>query len=506
MKKTVLYTEPPTKAAKLLIYNATTGITEHLLAASCTIGRKSKDGQAGLQINNPIVSRIHGEIAVIKDEYYYRDLGSTNGTYVNGQLYGKGSKTTAVKLENGDVLRIDAGTGNPAGSTVIVFTTAYPDQADWLTQHLDKNIAEVNIGRASAGLKIDNQMVSRNHASFLQWGQGWAVADHDSANGVFVNNKKISNLTVLRPTDVVRIVDTHFIFTGDSLLFQHESAVHKQSAAPVQGSSLFIRITKRSVWQRFKKHTLLQNINLTVNSGEMVLILGGSGAGKTTFMNAVMGYEKAEGEIFHGETDVYNEYDEMKYEIGFVPQQDLLRGSDVVYSTLSNAADMKIARNTSAKEKSERIEEVLELLGLQRERDSLVSKLSGGQRKRLSIAVEFIANPSLFFLDEPDSGLDGIMARSLNEQLRTIADSGKIVMVITHAPDRVADLYNKVIVLAKSTTDNSGRLAFYGSIPEALTFFDTDTLEGVVKRINRPDEGGDGKSDFYIKKYEEMMG
>ena len=140
-------------------------------------------------------------------------------------------------------------------------------------------------------------------------------------------------------------------------------------------------------------------------------------------------------------------------------------------------------------------------LGLQRERESLVSKLSGGQRKRLSIAVEYIVNPSLFFLDEPDSGLDGIMARSLNDNLRTIADTGKIIMVITHSPDRVAHLYNKVIVLAKSTHDNSGQLAFFGPIDEALQFFETDSLEGVVKRINRPDEGGDGKSDFYINKY-----
>jgi ABC-type multidrug transport system ATPase subunit len=162
---------------------------------------------------------------------------------------------------------------------------------------------------------------------------------------------------------------------------------------------------------------------------------------------------------------------------------------------------MKLSRSMGEDQRDERVELVLELLGLQREQNSLASKLSGGQRKRLSIAVEYISNPSLFFLDEPDSGLDGIMARSLNENLRDIADSGKIVMVITHSPDRIADLYDKVIVLAKSTEDNCGHLAFFGSIPDAFLFFDADSLEGVVKRINRPDEGGDGKSDFYIKKH-----
>ena len=165
---------------------------------------------------------------------------------------------------------------------------------------------------------------------------------------------------------------------------------------------------------------------------------------------------------------------------------------------------MKMPSNTTEEERAARIEKVLELLGLQREKHSLVKKLSGGQKKRLSIAIEFISDPSLFFLDEPDSGLDGIMATSLMSNLRAIANEGKIVMVITHAPDRVAHLFDKVLVLAKHTKTNSGHMAYFGPIPEAKKFFETDSLEGVVKRINRPDEGGDGLSDHYIEKYAAM--
>ena len=87
------------------------------------------------------------------------------------------------------------------------------------------------------------------------------------------------------------------------------------------------------------------------------------------------------------------------------------------------------------------------------------------------------------------------------ENLRQIADTGKIVMVITHAPDRAADLFHKVVVLAKSTKDQSGHLAFFGTVEEAYAFFDTDSLEGVVRRINRADEGGDGRADEYIRKF-----
>ena len=81
----------------------------------------------------------------------------------------------------------------------------------------------------------------------------------------------------------------------------------------------------------FKKRILLENIDLSVDPGDMVLVLGGSGAGKTTFFNAVMGYEKARGKIVHDGRDIYKEYAQMKYEIGFVPQQDLLRDDDTVY-------------------------------------------------------------------------------------------------------------------------------------------------------------------------------
>ena len=112
----------------------------------------------------------------------------------------------------------------------------------------------------------------------------------------------------------------------------------------------------------------------------------------------------------------------------------------------------------------------MKIFGLEPVKNNLVEKLSGGQKKRASIAMEFISNPSLFILDEPDSGLDGVMARELMEQLRAIANQGKIVIVITHTPDRVIDLFDDVIVLAKDK-NRTGRLAFFGPIEEARAFF-----------------------------------
>lgn len=146
----------------------------------------------------------------------------------------------------------------------------------------------------------------------------------------------------------------------------------------------------------------------------------------------------------------------------------------------------------------------MEIFGLTAVRNRLVQKLSGGQKKRLSIAMELISNPSLFILDEPDSGLDGVMARELMQQLRKTADTGKIVIVITHTPDRVIEFFDDVIVLAKDSA-RTGRLAFYGSIREAREFFGCEKMEEIVKLVNRPEEGGAGMADAFIAKYMEVQ-
>lgn len=606
MSKTILM-EKRSLPPRLLI--ARSGVISSVdISGKMLIGRSCGQSTADIDIDARFVSRSHGEITENEYGYGYTDLGSTNGTYCNGRRLEPGER---VRLGDGDVLHIFSGAGDGEFVT-IVFVTDYPSEWRSDTILLSDNIAEINIGRSGrGGILMSDAAVSVNHASFFIASSGWAIVDHKSTNGVYLNGSRIDGAKYLRVGDCVRIVNTVFIFDGDRLLYQRSLAAPSPSqvacgdnlgnivgsggaaaekdlgsagaATPARsavadsadrmhasaggseirpdigagrsakrgadrpagrayvsdgayspdsaydrggarhararesipgardnivrpaGDALDIHITERSVWQRAKKLMLLQNINMRINAGEMVLILGGSGAGKTTFMNAVMGYEKAEGRIMHGSTDIYEDFESMKYKIGFVPQQDLLRGSDTVYDTLENAAEMKLPSSLGKARRGERIESVLGALGLSRERDSLVSKLSGGQRKRLSIAVEYIADPSLFFLDEPDSGLDGVMARTLMENLRHIADEGKIVMVISHGPDRAADLFDKVIVLAKSAADNCGHLAFFGSVREAHEFFDTDTLEGAVRRINREDEGGDGMSDYYIQRFAERM-
>ena len=282
-----------------------------------------------------------------------------------------------------------------------------------------------------------------------------------------------------------------------------EGAALSGITAKAMESGLTVNIEERTASDFFKKRYLLRDIHLNVEPGHMVLLLGGSGAGKTTFVNAVNGYEKAKADIILNGTSIYDEYGKMKYKIGFVPQQDLMRGNDSVIRTMMDSAKLRLPANLSFKERRKRAMEALAFFGLEPVKDKLCDKLSGGQRKRLSIAMEYISKPDLFILDEPDSGLDGVMARELMEGLRKIADQGKIVIVITHSPDRVIDLFDDVIVLAKDS-GLTGRLTFFGPIAKAREFFEREEMEKIVLRINRKEEGGEGLADTFIEKYAEV--
>ena len=272
------------------------------------------------------------------------------------------------------------------------------------------------------------------------------------------------------------------------------------NAATASRKGLSVHLRERTVRELGKKKYLLKDIAMNIPNGSLVLLLGGSGAGKTTFMNAVIGYEKADADIYLNGTNVYKQYSQMKYRIGFVTQTNLVRTHDTVFRTISDAAKLRMPLQIKVEERKKRVGEVMDLLGLTPVASGLVSKMSGGQLRRISIAIELVSDPELFVLDEPDSGLDGVIARELFERLKEISDTGKIVMVITHTPDRVIDLFDKVIILAKDS-GRVGRLAFYGSPEEAREFFGRDTMEDIVQCVNRSEEGGEGLADEYIEKY-----
>lgn len=173
-----------------------------------------------------------------------------------------------------------------------------------------------------------------------------------------------------------------------------------------------------------------------------------------------------------------------------------------------DVAEIKLNKNDYSKEdKKKRVQETMEKVGVQKLENHLISQLSGGQKKKVSVAAQLIGFQKVFICDEPDSGLDAASRMQQMEILKEIADNGKIVMVISHEPDDAVDsqtgksLFTKVLVIAKSTNDQSGHMAFYGDVEEAKHFFGVSRLQDIMLEINPPYEGGKGKADYYIQKY-----
>jgi ABC-type multidrug transport system ATPase subunit len=223
---------------------------------------------------------------------------------------------------------------------------------------------------------------------------------------------------------------------------------------------------------------LLNDVSFSIEPGELVAILGGSGAGKTTLLNALAGVAPpTSGRVRYDGRDYYENIDEFRHSLGYVPQDDIIHRDLPLETTLRYSAHLRLPSDSSPTEREMAVQEALQVLGLA-ERSALpVKALSGGQRKRASIGVELLTRPRIFFLDEPTSGLDPAMSAELMRLLRGIADDGCTIVLTTHVTQDI-DVCDKVIVLARD-----GHLAFYGPPRRALEYFDASAFDEIYMRI-----------------------
>lgn len=224
--------------------------------------------------------------------------------------------------------------------------------------------------------------------------------------------------------------------------------------------------------------TILHNVDFRANPGELIGILGPSGSGKSTLLRALSGFRPArEGQLTFRGRDLYDEFESLKHEIGFVPQDDIVPLALKVERVLAYAAELRL-EHISPEERQQRVERILYKLQLTKSKNLRVSKLSGGQRKRVSVGVELLSNPKLLFADEPTSGLDPALERSLTEALHKLTQDGSIVIVTTHIMTSL-DLLHKICVL------HEGRLVFFGAPSDLKPFFEVEDFIEIYSKLQQ---------------------
>ncbi|PPS74672.1 ABC transporter ATP-binding protein [Streptomyces sp. 46] len=323
----------------------------------------------------------------------------------------------------------------------------------------------MRIGRALENeLVVSDLQVSRHHAEFHATPDGrMEIRDLGSHNGTYVNGQPIAKggSQLLGPADVVGVGHSTFRIVGDRL----EEFV---DTGEVSFSARHLTVTVDNGKQ------ILKDVSFGVPEKSLIAVIGPSGSGKSTLLKALTGYRPAnQGEVLYDNRNLYKQFAELRQRIGLVPQDDILHKELTVKKALKYAAKLRFPADTTAAERQARIDEVLRELKLDIHKDKKVTSLSGGQRKRVSVALELLTKPSLIFLDEPTSGLDPGMDRDVMQLLRGLADDGRTVLVVTHSVAELA-ICDKLLVMAPG-----GSVAYFGPPDEALNFFGYDTWADV---------------------------
>src|SRR6266702_3778486 len=414
-------------------------------------------------INENVVSAYHAQIVREGNQLIFIHPHPQQPRTTNGLLYqGRripGNEPFRKPLERGDIFRI----GDEHGTLV---TLTYNDGSA-AAQDIVPAIRPIPLGapQMSLGRHPDNTIVlnhpqvSAHHARLQQVQGGYHIVDVGSTNGVYVNALRVTN-QMLKPGDEVRIGPFKLTYTGTQLTQQDESNSVRIDAVHL------IKLGNKQV-------VLLNDISIAIPPRKFVSLVGGSGTGKSTLMGALNGLRPAEsGMVFYNGQEYDKHRAAFSTQLGYVPQDDIIHRDLPVERALYYAAKLRLPDDFTGAQIQQRINEVLEDVEITHRRHLMVSKLSGGQRKRVSIALELLANPSVFFLDEPTSGLDPGLDRKMMFLLRRLADKGHTIVLVTHATNNI-NACDYVCFLAQG-----GRLAYFGPPGDAKKYFDkTDFAE-----------------------------
>jgi len=493
--------------AKGLQFRWINGAGERVFSVPCRgsdrlfIGRSTEENHVALNVKG--VSRRHCQVFLDEGRICVEDLGSTNGTlHLGRRIEGKhyiqdgdqiiiGSATVEIRIEPEDAPPAEAPSQSPdegcedptapaahatprQAADNMAMTVVAPDSdgvepATPHTARIDLVGDLLVIGRdAACDIHLDHVMISRRHAEFRRKGRAWLVRDLGSTNGTFVNGRRLRNAHPLESADILKIGPYELVFEGSHLVSRSldkdgiHITVHKLSTV----------IENRSTSEPL---FLLDDISLTIHPGEFVGLLGPSGCGKSTLMEAMNGRRPAtSGDVYFNNVSIYQEFDAYKAQIGYVPQELIFHDALPLADALRYTSRLRLSRDVSNDEIQENIARVLAMVDLMDRRDTVIRQLSGGQKKRVSIASELLSKPSVLFLDEVTSGLDAHAEREMMRLFRDLSDAGVTVICTSHHLDNLY-LCDKLVALME------GQLAFVGphdhllrhfEIPRLVDFFD----------------------------------
>jgi ABC-type multidrug transport system ATPase subunit len=429
-----------------------------------TVGR----GEAvDVHLRDDRVSRRHAVLELDGDELVLRDAGSRNGIFFDGERVDEVRIAGSVRVRLGDrddgpELEIAVGDAPPEEAPARAAPERPPPPSEpEPARDRKERPTTVRIGRGAENeLRLgDDLLVSRYHAELRGLPDGGAeLVDLGSHNGTYVNGEQIQSRR-LEDADVVS-VGTH--------LFRFVEGRLEEYAREESDSFRALDLTVLIDGDR----KILDDVSLYLEPSSCLAVVGPSGSGKSTLLNALTAFRPADvGDVFYGDRSLYDSYDELRFRMGFVPQEDILHPQLTVRRALEFAAELRFTPDVDEDERRRRVDEVIAELGLSERADVRIEKLSGGQRKRVSVGLELLTKPSFLFLDEPTSGLDPGNERELMELLQALSRGGRIVIVVTHSTQSL-DLCDRVIFLAPG-----GRMAYFGPPAQALEYFERRIAE-----------------------------
>jgi len=465
----------------------------HCGASVIRIGR---DPDNDVVLDYPMISGHHARITTMGDAAIIEDLGSSNGTAIGSP----DKKIVSGRLSKSDTVYF--GSFPIPASRLLAGSIGLGKKPHTLLDFIGQSMT---IGRGpDCDVMLNHPMVAYDHARITRSDTGYIVEDLGLTSGTFVNGRRISGSVPISVGDVIRIGSYSFDFTAPNVIKQRDY----RGNVTLEARDVTVAVSR-------KRKRIIEDASLTIYPSEIVALMGPSGAGKTTLMNALNGYTPpTSGTVLINGQGLYANYDQFCGHIGYVPQDDIMHRELTVGQALYYTARLRLPSDCSGADIKARITNTLRLLDLEGTEDVITGSpekkgISGGQRKRVNLAMELMTDPSILFLDEPTSGLSSEDALMVMKVLRDLADAGKTILITIHQPGldvfRMADTL--LMVSKDKGSKEPAKMVYFGpAYPDAVEFFNPNGVANAKPGIDpSPDEVmrglSKGKTEEWVRQY-----